>query len=313
MRKMSNRLVRSKKKKKKPDSKEWGLVFMYHLTGLKYLHYGLWEKGLALRLQNIPVAQENYAQMLIHCIKEHAEKPKDDSQINILDVGCGTGSLLVELVKQGFNVDGIVPSTIMAEEAKKNLSALSQSQRNQGNVYQCRLEDFTDFRKLCKTSVVRKYDIILFSESFQYVELEESLRLLPSLLKSTGKIIICDFFKKVVELDKSRFGGGHLLSTFYDKVKQLNYAILVDRDITKQISPTIDLLDQFLRNQIMPAVSSLVLFLRGRHPVLIAVCNFFFRKDFAKVQQKYLSGNRTQESFEDYKSYRLIVLNLAIK
>ena len=61
--------------------------------------------------------------------------------------------------------------------------------------------------------LTQTYDLILFSESFQYIRLEESLQKVQKLLTANRYLLICDVFHKNVE-GKSPMRGGHRLDYF---------------------------------------------------------------------------------------------------
>ena len=42
----------------------------------------------------------------------------------------------------------------------------------------------------------KKYDLVVFSESFQYVDIKKSLTKIPLAVQEKGHVLICDFFRK---------------------------------------------------------------------------------------------------------------------
>ena len=54
--------------------------------------------------------------------------------------------------------------------------------------------------------VKTKYDLVLFSESFQYVNIRKSFEKIPSLLNDNG-LLICDFFRQPGTGTKPLGGG----------------------------------------------------------------------------------------------------------
>ncbi len=281
------------------DSKELGLVLAQQLLDVEDLHYGWWEAGEVPTLAALRNAQERYSERLIATLAEHCPAGG-----RILDVGCGTGHLLEKLLKAGYRVDGVIPAPWLEQRVRERIERLQPAYRPE--VFPCRLEELPD------TARGQPYDLILFSESFQYVPLEDSLPKIRSLLVPGGKVVVCDFFKTEHHGDRKpgdkSFGGGHRLDRFYLALAEHRFGILRDDDITRFISPSVALVDQILRQRIAPACGTLDQFLAERIPRIRRFVLWLYRKKLAKLRYKYLEEHRTQEVFERYKSYRLIVL-----
>jgi ubiquinone/menaquinone biosynthesis C-methylase UbiE len=103
------------------------------------------------------------------------EKGKD---INILDIGCGTGQLIGEISEKYNNYSylGIDVANNMIEEAKKNNSGIK------ANFKVCPVEDFF---------TEEKYDVIICTHSFPYFpRKEEMLVKISGMCQKEGKVII---------------------------------------------------------------------------------------------------------------------------
>ena len=70
------------------------------------------------------------------------------------------------------------------------------------------------------------------------------------------------------------------------------------------------MLDDWLMQRLLPASQSIDTYLTGRYPWSTRLLKWLARRKLARLRYKYLSGNRSQEMFEKYKSYRLLVLRL---
>jgi hypothetical protein len=155
-------------------------------------------------------------------------------------------------------------------------------------------------------------DLVVFSESFQYIPLAEIFARLPDLLQPGGHALVCDFFKTAAHGDGQpgdrSFGGGHLLTEFHRRLAEAPFELLLDEDLTGRVSPTIELLDDWLSNRIAPASKTLDTYLIGNYPGLTRALKWLLRRRLERLRFKYLSGNRTRAVFEKYKSYRLMVL-----
>ena len=279
------------------DSKEFGLVAAQQLFKIEDIHYGFWKDGENATLGNWKQAQEAHTKFLFKHIFEHIE---DKETSHMLDIGCGVGFTTKNLLELGYNVDGLVPYQWMAEYAS-NL-VLDFKQENTGRIYECRFEDFKFNRKSIK------YQLAFFSESFQYVQLDQSFQMLDQILANNGRVIIFDFFKKDNVEGISPLGGGHKLNDFYTSIKKYNYNILSDMDVTQNLSPNLKLVNEVLVDRLIPFSDTLNKFLSARYPKIYKSLKWILRKKISKLSFKY-SSSRNEENFIKFKSYRLIVLS----
>lgn len=285
------------------DSRELGLVAGQQLTGMDDLHYGLWEEGEEPSVLGAKEAQNRYTRLILDSIAEYGGEP---SATKILDVGCGTGVILKKLLQSGYSVDGVIPAAYLKKQVDERIANLNGTY--QAKIYECNFEDFPQSVRN------NQYDIILFSESYQYIPMIASFPLMKHLLKSDGKVVVCDFFKTEHDGDggpgDKSFGGGHALDQFYHDIDQYGYTILHDDDITRRISPTIAMVDEILMQRIYPTLQTVAAFLDERHPFGFGLFKRLFRKKMAKLKFKYFTGHRSQAVFERYKSYHHVVLGL---
>jgi SAM-dependent methyltransferase len=287
---------------KKMSSRELGLVLAQQILGVEDLHYGLWDADLELSLGNIALAQQRYTEMLLqHIDRLLADRPAP----RILDVGCGTGHMLQLMIERGYAVDAVNPSAQLNTQVHARLASLPQTTTT---LYE------TDFESLPLATCRQRYDLLLFSESFQYIPLPEIFEKSPALLKPGGQLFVCDFFKTNAHCDGGEgdrsFSGGHLLGEFYQYVAASPFTLLYDEDITARVSPNIALLDEWLTQRLLPASCSIDQFLLGCYPRLTHLIKWLARHKLERLRYKYLSGHRSQAVFEKYKSYRLLVLEL---
>ena len=280
------------------DSKEFGLIFFHKLLGLDHLHYGYWDKEDPVSLNGLVQAQEKYTLLLLANINEQLKEVKEPY---LLDVGCGTGAILCRLLQRGYKVDGVSPSDYLVGIINKRLA------KTEGAPHKDRTQIFHSTFEAMPIGK-QKYDLLLFSESFQYLNLEKAYPVLKAIIKPKGKIIICDFFKLTTKKAPGLFGGGHLLSRFYEDLPRWGLSIVEDQDITSNMSPSIELLDRLLNERGAPALETLNQFLQVRNPLAYGLAKLVFRSQLKKLQQKYFAGKRTKKSFEKYKCYRLLVL-----
>jgi SAM-dependent methyltransferase len=284
----------------KMGSRELGLVLTQQILGVDDLHYGLWDAELELKLANLHIAQQRYTDNLINAMPEPKSGP-----VKVFDIGCGTGHVLGQLLSRGFEADGLVPAPSLAKLVRMQQAKYPDQP---SKLYECRFEDVP------VAEMQQKYDVCLFSESFQYISMESSFDILQKILKPGGIVVICDFFKTEHHGDgrpgDGSFGGGHAMADFYRKVKESSFEIVRDEDITKRVSPNLQLVNDILHNTIKPVGLTFDRYLSENYPKIYWVVKRFLRKKLDRMNYKYFEGHRNKETFERYKTYHLIVLKL---
>ncbi|MBN2456371.1 MAG: methyltransferase domain-containing protein [Sedimentisphaerales bacterium] len=273
----------------KKSSKELGLEVAAlggrHFFNIDHLHYGYWANGLEANMANFPLAQEKYTDFLLGHI------PADLK--TILDVGCGTGKNAKRLTEMGYKVDCVSPSHYLAERTREILW--------EGNeVFECEYEQL---------ETTKRYDCVFFSESFQYVHLVKGIEQSVNLLNEGGYLLICDVFR-LARVDKEGgkvIGGGHRLEKFLENIKKAGLEKVVDEDITAETAPTIEILDEAMFRVGRPALEASLEFLHDRHPWIMGILNWKYRKKLDKFREKYIGDRRTSDDFKKYKTYRLFI------
>jgi SAM-dependent methyltransferase len=280
-------------------SRELGLVLAQQLGNVEDLHYGLWDPDLELKFGNLGVAQQRYSNMLL------AELPTATGDVRVLDVGCGTGHLISQMLDRGYLADGVIPAPDLGALVRKRIG---ERQGYQPVIYECKFEDFP------VGETRGKYDVVLFSESFQYIKPSDSLPLVQQILKPGGLLVICDFFKTAAHGDggpgDKSFGGGHPHKDFLETMARFPFRLLKDEDITKRVSPNLQLLNDWLMNRARPSGLTLHRYFSTNYPWTTRFALWLFRKKLRKLQYKYFSGHRSRETFERYKTYHLLVYRL---
>lgn len=196
-----------------------GLALIKWLTGAENLHYGLWD-GLDLAAGNLRRAQDAYTDKLFALLPP--------GPLRILDIGGGAGETARKLLALGHSVDIVVPSAYLAGRCRENAP--------DARVHECMFQDYTG---------QGPFDLCLFSESFQYIPLADSLpRCLP-LLAPGASVLIADCFRTEAyqgrDIDGPKPGGGHSLAAFRAALARFPFATTHDEDITDSVAPSIDL------------------------------------------------------------------------
>ena len=261
---------------------DMGLALGRFFLGTEDLHFGYWQHGETPTAQNFALGQKNHSRLIMDTIPKGARR--------ILDVGSGSGSLALKLLDAGYDVDCVIPSEYLAEAVKQKLNG-------KGKTHICKFEDFC-----CDES----YDVIIFSESFQYVNIVASLEKVEKILHPLGHLLICDFFSRDVP-EKSLMGGGHSWAEFNNAMGKTNLLIFSDKDITDGTAPTVDFLDQFCQEVLKPVGSMTGKYMLSNYPKITRILLWKFRSRLNKINRRYLSGDVNGETFKKFKTYRLLL------
>ncbi|MDP7526485.1 MAG: methyltransferase domain-containing protein, partial [Candidatus Marinimicrobia bacterium] len=255
--------------RKKVDSKEvgleLGLVLGRYFLKTDDLHYGYWPEDLEVDVVNFPKAQKNYSDFIFSHIPEGTQK--------ILDVGSGSGNFAKRLIDNKFSVDCVSPSKYLTNQIHDKLGESVE-------VFPCIYEDV-------KTE--KHYDLALFSESFQYINIQEALEKSLELLSENGYLLICDFFRTDAK-GRSPLGGGHSLSNFQEILSQFSFEEIENIDITKETAPTIQILDDFLSEVGFPFRDMISRYFQSNYPGFSKLLNWKFKERFEKINRVYFSG-----------------------
>lgn len=268
------------------DSRQFGLEagqlvarFFIHSEDL---HWGLWPEGLDVSVPNMKLAQERHSDV----IREHIP----EGVRTILDVGGGSGQFAESLVEAGYEVDVVSPSEHLARRIAERLPEAS-------HVYVERFEDV----------VPRKaYDLVLFSESFQYVDLEEGMARIEACTVPGSHVLVCDYFRMEAP-GKPPVGGGHKWREVEAAVSGQPLELVQDVDVTDEAAPTCQLLGDFMREVAAPLRDLSGAYMQHHHPWIAKLVGWKIRKKKAKLDRKYFSGRFSAEAFREHFRYRLLV------
>ncbi len=273
------------------DSREWGLLLVHHLFGLDELHFGLWPPGAAPRLGDLPAAQRRYTEHLLDRLPPPAAAPR------VLDAGCGTGSLMLELWRRGYRPAGVSPSPALNARAR---ARLARAGAGPVEIHDGRFEDLPVGR------LGGAYDLVIFSESFQYIKMPQVFDVLAALLRPGGRFLVCDVFsRRGPRHDPIR--SGHPLARFFDLVARAPFEQERDEDLTERTSPTVALLEEVLQRRLRPALALSDAYLARRHPLGWRVLRLLAGRRWRRARRHYLEGEYHQRAFEAAKTYRLFV------
>lgn len=254
-----------------------------------WLHYGLWLPGETPSMPKLRQAQERYVDKLVALLPP--------APASVLDIGGGTGAMAERLHSLGYEVEMLTPSKVQVELAREALGDTVK-------VHLSRLEEF---------STDRKFDVCLFSESFQYIPMSVSLPSAKAMLKPGGWVVIADCFRSENYRGDRQIGGGHRFINLPMRAEEQGLRITSDEDVTAMAAGTI-LLDQRVYQEVIsPIVSDLGASVRSRSAVLHwmigAVYRLFVRRvERERIADRLRAVHRTPERFIEMNTYRFLKL-----
>ncbi len=275
-------MVKKEKIRSKDAGLELGLLIAQYFFDTDHLHYGIWPEGLDVKPIHIKKAQEYHSKLILDSI------PKGVN--TVLDVGGGSGGLAQKLIEKGYDVDCVSPSEYLADEIEQKLDG-------KVSVYRGKFEDVI---------IDKTYDVILFSESFQYMRIRDALKKVQSVSNENGTMVIFDYFT-LEGPGKSPIGGGHKWETSQKILSDFPFKLILDKDMTKEAAPTQALLGQFADQVADPGKKILGDYLTSKYPKVISFLKWKLAKRILKIEKEYFSGIQTAETFMKHKTYRLLL------
>ena len=272
---------------KKSYYNDIALALAKRIFDVEHLHFGYFDQDTHPTIENLPQAQENYASHLLDYIP--------DGVHCIFDVGCGVGGVADSLLKKGFEVTCMAPDPFLIEETKKRT-------RNQVTTITLKYEDLSD--AFCKEKEA-SFDLILMSESCQYIDVKKGWALNKHFLGHNGYVLVADFFQ-IKEIDRDFISkSGHKLDSYLHCAQQNGFKLITQKDITANVIGTMKLYSNIIDQYGFPIVEALGRVLERRFPFFYKILLFIFRKKLYKLKQKY--SHQDAETFQKYKAYFVLL------
>jgi MPBQ/MSBQ methyltransferase len=257
------------------------------LSKTNYLHFGLWKKGDKLILENFQAAQERYLSNLIDSIPKGVK--------TILDVGCGVGGNAAKLLSLGYQVTGICPDPYQGQLFRKNT-------KGKAGFKLTTLEKYNNDQK---------FDLIIMSESVQYIPFGEGFKKISQLLRPTGHLLISDYFKKGTAKNVENLPSASL-ADYLKEVDKAGFKVIKKQDITEGILPTLDYGTDVYVNYIRPVLSCILTTLQVHLPPLYWMLNMFFKFRIKGKSIKQIIVNNLvpleRDVFRKYLTYQVMLI-----
>ena len=241
---------------KKPKN-DRALRFYNEVLGLKHLHYGIWDEDSELTIANLKLAQKRYEDLLADNI------PKDVK--TTLEAGCGTGAMWTRMLEMGLDAEALSPDVNQMEMLTKTISS---------PFHFCRFEDFKP---------EKSYDLVLMSESAQYIPLDQLFVNVKKSLRSKGYWMLCDYFT----LDHSEgvlAKSGHNFNKFMQLAKENGFELLKEQDITREATRTLDFAKELVQKGKI-GFDIITEKFRFDHPLLTRFVSWLMRKKIRKLDE----------------------------
>jgi len=255
------------------------LKYYTEVTKSKQLHFGCWEENEELNMKNLRTAQDRYINHLISFIPDGVK--------TILDVGCGVGGNAIRLKENGYEVTSLSPDPYQEKVFKENT-------KGEIPFFLSKFEDF-------KTE--RKFDLILMSESAQYIDLKKGFKKCREILKDKGYLLVSDFFK-IDDVDDGNLQiSGHPHQGYLKEAESNGFVIIKSEDITIKILPTLDFMVSLFNDYLIPSFKIIAHSLGIYLPFFYKITRFLFRKPLKKTLQKSLVDAQTFTKHRKYMIY----------
>ena len=237
---------------------DYGLRFYREVLKLDSLHFGLWADGDPRTLEGMRIAQQRYTEHLLSFIPPETR--------SVLDVGCGTGSTAAQLIERGLEVTCVSPDPYQEELVRE---------RFDGQV-ECHLACFEEL------STRASYDLILMSESAQYIKVEAGCRRSHALLRPDGHLLVADYFRKTPS--RRYYKTCHVASEFLDAARRHGLGLVREEDITQRVLPTLELAGRLYREHVRPAADIALEYVESEMPVVWRAANVLLRGKIRKLR-----------------------------
>ena len=213
-----------------------GLHFPILAEGLDLaLHYG-WFAEPSQVAESLAALREGQRAFTIEVVKLVSPRAQ-----RVLDVGTGRGETARALVENGAQVVTLSPD--------RNQGRWLASSPHPGIVFQpSRFEDF-------RLGSAERFDAVVFSESSNYVALDNLLAHSASLTTARGSLVIAAPFLR--GRSSHVYQDMHRLSDFRAKVERSEWLVRETHDFTDQVAPTLRIGQMLIERRVVPSARAI--------------------------------------------------------
>lgn len=258
------------------------LNYYLQLTGSSYLHYGYWEplpvsteERSLFRLQ---IAQEAYSKKLLSFLPPNIE--------SLLDVGCGIGGNAVFLLDQGLKVDGLAPDPFQQEK-------FLEKTQGRAKFYLSKFEDF---------QTPYPYDVVMLSESSQYMASEDIAKSAAAALKPNGYLLLADMLRTDANYTEGIFSNCHIVEELSDALSHAGFQLIKREDISQPVAPTLDLAVEHFRQFGLSTGEYIANVIKIAVPPLYTLLNWAYKRWLEKT---IIEGLNASKIFDKHLCYEI--------
>lgn len=258
------------------------LEYYLGVTDSVYLHYGYWEyppsSNDELTIANLRIAQAAYIKHLTSFIPCEVK--------SILDVGCGIGGNSIYLADKGFAIEGLAPDQLQQEKYLHNTKGKS-------HFHLSRFEDFQSSSK---------YDMLLFSESSQYIEAKDIAEGAARVLAPNGYILLSDMMLLNANYTTGIYSNCCLVSKLNAAMNDAGFRLVKSEDISDKVRPSLDLYVFTFQTFGLTTIKYFSKLVEIAVPPIYALLKYIFNPLFSKLIKEGLASN---EIFDKHLCYQI--------
>jgi SAM-dependent methyltransferase len=252
------------------------------IFGNNFLHYGYFasppKSGEDISLAQIKQAMDDYAQLLVDRVAT------GDA---VLDVGCGTGGLLVKLRAKGVHATGLTPNLRHAE----HIASFMPGQKIVRS----------GFEAATPAQAGAPFDAVINSESFQYIDLDAGMKNVRAMLKPGGRWIVIDYFRLTTGAKNK---SGHLLGDFDAGLKRHGFTVTEEVDVTENVVPCLMFAKTLIDRMALPGLR----FASDRFFLSHPIAEYIFKPSLRQKLDGVRMATLDADIFRREKRYKLYVL-----
>jgi SAM-dependent methyltransferase len=249
-----------------------------------FLHYGYFDdptvRPETLSLSDIQHAQLRYAELILEQIV--------DKHSPVLDVGCGMGGLLGLLQAQGFSATALTPDQSQIRYIQRQYPAIPLIEGK--------------FEGLTSATYKQYFGTVITAESVQYLNVTQAFLTMEQILRPGGRWILSDYFRMGPAFEKS----GHDWNRFTQKLQEGRWHIVLQRDITSHVLPTLMYLHMWSNRVAIPFCTFLLDRFNRKRPALYYLLQDALQEYVSVISDRLQAIN--PEVFSRDKKYMFLVI-----